>query len=103
MSSSSESDKPSRQGSVKRIVRSLSAILRPSSEGDDLELMLQPTASLLHEVGEALLHVYRSKTFPTEGLNAFHQKVSCLAGFAEWEMRCRFRFLNHSRINREFL
>lgn len=78
VSSSSESDKPSRQGSVKRIVRSLSAILRPSSEGDDLELMLQPTASLLHEVGEALLHVYRSNTFPTEGLNAFHQKLTAL-------------------------
>lgn len=78
VSSSSESDKPSRQGSVKRIVRSLSAILRPSSEGDDLELVLQPTASLLHDVGEALLHVYRSNTFPSEGLCAFHQKLTVL-------------------------
>ncbi|XP_047490001.1 uncharacterized protein LOC125039783 isoform X2 [Penaeus chinensis] len=78
VSSSSESDKPSRQGSVKRIVRSLSAILRHSSDGDDLELMLQPTASLLHELGEALLHVYRSNTFPTEGLSAFHQKLTVL-------------------------
>lgn len=79
MSSSSDSDKPSRQGSVKRIVRSISAILRPSSDGDDLELMLNPPASLLHDLGEALLHVYRANTFPPEGLCQFHQKVRSLS------------------------
>ncbi|XP_042870569.1 uncharacterized protein LOC122252259 isoform X2 [Penaeus japonicus] len=78
VSSSSDSDKPSRQGSVKRIVRSISAILRPSSDGDDLELMLNPPASLLHDLGEALLHVYRANTFPPEGLCQFHQKLMAL-------------------------
>ncbi|XP_042235743.1 uncharacterized protein LOC121875316 [Homarus americanus] len=79
-SSSSDLGHPTRRGSVKRFFQRPLSVLRSLSWGEkELDaLSCAPSTSLLQEFTDALLHVYRTNTFPPEGLQQFHEKLAVL-------------------------
>ncbi|XP_045596616.2 uncharacterized protein [Procambarus clarkii] len=83
-SSSSESEHGQTKylGSVKRFLqRPLSLLfLKPAGAKDAQHLLFQDTSysDSLMQFCRALLHVYRTNTFPPQGLRSFHDKLAAL-------------------------
>ncbi|XP_053637724.1 serine-rich adhesin for platelets isoform X2 [Cherax quadricarinatus] len=78
-SSSSERGGPKRGGSLKRLLQWPLTLLRSTSGSKEAgtHLYMAPSYSGdLAQVTTALLHVFRTNTFPPEGLLWFHEKVT---------------------------